>query len=86
MASTLGSSMMSLRKFDRTNLNFWKEQMQDYLIVCGQIDPIEHEKALATYTPEEWVAIRMHLVGIRVLHGLSVYDTKRTMEDAFEHI
>jgi hypothetical protein len=33
MASTSGSSEMSIRKFDGTNFNFLKEQMQDYLIV-----------------------------------------------------
>ena len=38
MASTSGSSEMSLRRFDGSNFNFWKEQMQDYLIVKGQID------------------------------------------------
>ena len=43
MASTSGSSKMSLRKF---NFNFWKEQMQDYLIVKGQIDPREGEVEL----------------------------------------
>jgi hypothetical protein len=31
MASTSGSFEMSIRKFDRTNFNFWKEQMQDYV-------------------------------------------------------
>jgi hypothetical protein len=43
--------------------------MQDYLIVCGQIDPIEHDTAPATYKPEVWTkldrviraTIRMHL-------------------------
>ena len=34
---------MSLRRFDGSNFNFWKEQMQDYLIVKGQIDPIEYD-------------------------------------------
>jgi hypothetical protein len=60
---------MSIRKFDGTNFNFWKEQMQDYLIVRGQINPIEHNTALATYKPEVWTkldrvvhtTIRMHL-------------------------
>jgi hypothetical protein len=33
MARTSGSSEMSLKKFDGTNFNFWKEQMQDYLAV-----------------------------------------------------
>jgi hypothetical protein len=53
MASTSGSSAISLRKFDRTNFNFWKEQMQYYLIVYGQIKPIEHDKAQAMYKPKE---------------------------------
>jgi hypothetical protein len=43
--------------------------MQDYLIVCGYIDPIEHDTAPATYKPEVWAklnrvaraTIRMHL-------------------------
>jgi hypothetical protein len=48
---------MSLRKFDGTNFNFWKEQMQDYVIVRGQIDPIEHEKPLTSYTPKEWAKL-----------------------------
>ena len=42
MASTSGSSEMSLRKFDGTNFSYWKEQMQDYLIVKAQIDLIEN--------------------------------------------
>ena len=33
---------MVLRKFDDTNFSYWKEQMQDYLIVKGQIDLIEN--------------------------------------------
>jgi hypothetical protein len=33
MASTPGSSEMSIPKIDGTNVNFWNEQMQDYLIV-----------------------------------------------------
>jgi hypothetical protein len=69
MASTSGSSEMSIRKFDGTNFNFWKEQMHDYLIVRGQIDPIEHDTAPAAYKPEFWTkldrvvraTIRMHL-------------------------
>jgi hypothetical protein len=52
MASTSGSSEMSIRKFDGTNFHFLKEQMQDYLIVHGYIDPIEHDTAPATYKPE----------------------------------
>ena len=44
---------MSLRRFDGSNFNFWKEQMQDYLIVKGQIDPIENEVALEIYKANE---------------------------------
>ena len=60
---------MSLRRFDGSNFNFWKEQMQDYLIVKGQIDPIENEAAPEIYKANEWqkldrivcATIRMHL-------------------------
>ena len=60
---------MSLRRFDGSNFNFWKEQMQDYLIVKGQIDPIENEVAPEIYKANEWqkldrivrATIRMHL-------------------------
>jgi hypothetical protein len=69
MASTSGSSEMSIRKFDGTNFNFWKEQMQDYLIVRGYINPIEDDTAPASYKPDVWTkldqvartTIRMHL-------------------------
>jgi hypothetical protein len=37
---------MNIRKFDGTNFNFWKEQMHDYLVVRGYIDPIEHDTAV----------------------------------------
>jgi hypothetical protein len=47
MATTSGSSEMSIRKFDETNFNFWNEQMHDYLIVRGQIDPVEYDTAPA---------------------------------------
>ena len=51
------------------NFNFWKEQMQEYLIVKGQIDPIENEVAPEIYKTNEWqkldrivcATIRMHL-------------------------
>jgi hypothetical protein len=70
MASTSNSFEMSIRKFEGTNFNFWKEQMQDYLIVHGYIDPIEHDSAPATYKPDLWTkldrvasaTIRMHLL------------------------
>ena len=45
---------MSLRMFDGSNFNFWKEKMQDYLIVKGQIDPIETENSLDRYKTNEW--------------------------------
>jgi hypothetical protein len=69
MASTSGSFEMSIRKFDGTNFNFWKEEMQDYLIVRGYIDPIEHDTAPATYKSDVWTkldrvapaTIQMHL-------------------------
>ena len=53
MASTSGSLEMSLRKFDDMNFNFLKEEMQDYLFVKGQIDPIENELALDKYKPND---------------------------------
>ena len=40
---------MSVRRFGGSNFNFWKEQMQDYLIVKRQIDPIENENPLEAY-------------------------------------
>ena len=45
---------MSLRRFDGLNYNFWKEQMHDYLIAKGQIDPIENENALEICKTNEW--------------------------------
>jgi hypothetical protein len=45
---------MSVRRFDGMNFNFWKVQMDDYLIVCGQIDPIEPP---TSYTLEEWAKV-----------------------------
>ena len=85
MASTSGSSEMSLRKFDGSNFNFWKEQMQDYPIVKGQIDPIENEIAPEIYKANEWqkldrivrATIRMHLLE-------SVYFTVQSCETAFK--
>jgi hypothetical protein len=72
MASTSGSSEMSLR----TNLNFWKEQMQDYLIVHSQIDPIEHENAPATHKLEEWKRLdRIAHATIQIYVSESVYYT-----------
>ena len=45
---------MSLRKFDSSNSNFLKGQMQDYLIAKGQIDPIETENPPKGYKSNEW--------------------------------
>ena len=45
---------MSLRRFDGSNFNFWKEQMQAYLIVKGQIDPIETENPPEAYKANKW--------------------------------
>ena len=68
MASTFGSWEMSLRKFDGSNFNFWKEQMQVYLIVKGQIDLIETKNPPEGIKPNKWTkldrivrdTIRMH--------------------------
>ena len=55
MASTSESMTMCLRKFDESNLNFWKEQMQEYLIVKGHLDPIENESAPVKYAVAKMV-------------------------------
>ena len=68
------------------NFNFWKQQMQDYLIVKGQIDPIENEIAPEIYKENKWqkldiivrATIRMHL-------SESVYFTVQSCTTAFEH-
>ena len=44
---------MSLRKFKETNLYYYKKQMQDYLIVRDQIDPIGNVTAPARTKLEE---------------------------------
>ena len=49
---------MSLREFEGSNLNFLKEQMQDYLIVKGQIDPIKFDnppEEYMSYTMLDWI-------------------------------
>jgi hypothetical protein len=95
MASTFGSSEMSIRKFNRTNFNFWKEQMQDYLIVCGYIDPIEHDTAPASYKPDVGTkmdrvvraTIGMHLsepVYYTVQSCTTVKDLWKTLSDTYE--
>ena len=72
---------MILRRFDGSNFNFWKEQMQDYLIVKGQIDPIENENA-----PEnEWLKLdRIVRATIRMHLSESVYFTVQSCSTTFE--
>jgi hypothetical protein len=95
MASSSGSSEMSIRKFDGMNFNLWKEKMQDYLIVCGYIDPIEHDTALVTYKPEVWAkldcvargTIRMHLsesVYFMVQACTTASELWKTLSDTYE--
>ena len=45
---------MRLRKFDRFIFNFWKEQLQEYLIVNGQIDPIETQNIPEVFIGRGW--------------------------------
>ena len=83
--STSGSSEMSLRKFDGSNFNFWKEQMQDYLIVKGQIDPIETENALEEFKPNEWMKLdRIVRTTIWMHLSESVYFTVQSCSTTFE--
>ena len=50
--------------------------MQDYLIVKGQIDPIETENALEGYKPPEWTKLdRIVRATIRMHMSESVYYT-----------
>jgi hypothetical protein len=69
--------------------------MQDYLIVRGYIDPIEHDTAPATYkldvwTKLDWVAcatIRMHLSESMYYTVQSCTTTKelwKTLSDTYE--
>jgi hypothetical protein len=96
MASTSGSSELSIRKFNgMMNFNFWKEQMQDYLIVSGYIDPIEHDTAPTIYKPEVWTkldrvsreTIRMHLsesVYYMVQACMTTKELWKTLLDTYE--
>ena len=95
MASTSGSSEMSLRKFDGSNFNFWKEQMKHYLIIKRQIDPIKNEDPPEGYKPIEWqnldrivrAIIRMHLsesVYFRVQSCLTTFQLWKTLLDTYE--
>ena len=76
---------MSLRRFDGLNFNFWKEQMQDYLIVKGQIDPIENEVAPKIYKANEWQKLdRIVRATIQMHLSESVYFTVQSWSTAFE--
>ena len=76
---------MSLRRFDGLNFNFWKEQMQDYLIVKGQIDLIENESALEIYKANEWQKLdRIVRATIRMHLSESVYFTVQSCTTTFE--
>ena len=76
---------MSLRRFDGSNFNFWKEQMQDYLIVKGQIDPIENENAQEIYKANEWLKLdRIVRTTIRMHLSESMYFTVQSCSIAFE--
>ena len=86
---------MSLRKFDGSNFNFWNEQMQDYLIVKDQIDPIETENPTEAYKLNEWqkldrivrATIQMHLSGsvyFTVQSCLTAFELWKTLSDTYE--
>ena len=85
MASTSGSSETSLRKFNGSNFNFWKEQMQDYLIFKGQIDPIEIENPPEAYKPNKWQKLdRIVRATIQMYLSESVYFTVQSCSTYFE--
>jgi hypothetical protein len=85
MASTSGSSEITIRKFDEMNLNVWKEQMQDYLVVCGYIDPIELDTAPAIYKLDVWTKLdRVVRATIRMHLSESVYYTVQSCTIAKE--
>ena len=76
---------MSQRKFDGSNFNFWNEQMQDYLIVKGQIDPIENENAPVGYKLLEWVKLDRIVQATIWMHlSESVYFTVQSCSTAFQ--
>ena len=54
MASTSGLFEMRLKKLDGSNFSYWKEHMQDYLIVKGQIELIENAIILFGTILKEW--------------------------------
>mgnify|MGYP000238107944 CR=1 FL=1 len=76
---------MSLRRFDGSNFNFLKEQMQDYLIIKGQIDPIENENAPEIYKANEWQKLDRIVRATIWMHlSESVYITVQSCTTAFE--
>ena len=76
---------MSLRKFDGSNFNFWKEQMQHYLIVKGQIDPMENENGPEIYKANEWQKLdRIVNATIRMHFSESVYFIVQSCKTTFE--
>ena len=83
--STSGSLEMSLRKFDGSNFNFWKEQMKDYLILKGHIDPVETENPPGGYKPNEWQKLdRIVYATIHMHLSESVYFTVQSCSTTFE--
>jgi hypothetical protein len=59
--------------------------MQDYLIVRGYIDPIEHDTAPATSKPEVWTKLdRVARATIRMHLSESVYYTVQSCTTAKE--
>ena len=91
MATTSGSSEISLRRFDGSNFNFCKEEMQDYLIVKGQINLIETTNPSEAYKPNKWqkldrivrVTIRMHL-SESVQSCSTTVELWKTLSDTYE--
>ena len=76
---------MSLKKLNNTYCNFWKEQMQDYLIMKGQIDSIENENAHVEYTLNEWTKLDpISHATIQMYLSKIVYYTVQSCSIAFE--
>ena len=80
---------MRLRKFNGSNFNFWKEQMQDYLMVKGQIDPIETGNPLEGYKPNEWqkldkIARATILSSFTVQSCFTTFELWKTLSDTYE--
>ena len=59
--------------------------MQDYLIIKGQIDPIENENATEAYKANEWLKLDRIVSGtIRMHFSESLYFTVQTCSKTFE--